>query len=232
MSVRGSGDVSVEIAGEMMTLLPERAVWWARTSTLLVADPHWGKAAAFRVGGIPVPRGTTSGGLARLDSAIARTKAQRLVFLGDFLHAREGRAEETLRVLAQWRRRSSDLEMVVVRGNHDRGAGDPPAELRARCVDAPLVEAPFVLTHYPTTSDAGYVLAGHVHPAVRLAGPAAQRERLPCFWLRTTSAVLPAFGDFTGHADIEPALGDRIFVLADGRVIDMTTSLPSTIDGA
>jgi uncharacterized protein len=217
-----SGEVAIEIAGELLSLLSERIVWWQRTATLLIADPHWGKAAAFRVGGVPVPRGTTTGGIARLDAALARTHAQRLVFLGDFLHAREGRSEETLRVLGAWRLRTRELDLVIVRGNHDRRAGDPPAELHARCVDAPLLDAPFVFTHHPAESNEGYVLSGHLHPAIRLVGPGAQRERLPCFWIRPTSAVLPAFGDFTGLADVEPTVGDRVFVLADGRVIEMT----------
>ena len=219
--MNGSGGVEIEIAGEALVLLPERVMWWPRTSTLLVADPHWGKAAAFRVGGVPVPRGTTTGGVARLDAVLARTHAERLGFLGDFLHAREGRSEETLRVLASWRARTLGLDLVLVRGNHDRGAGDPPADLRARCVDAPLVEEPFVFAHHPRESREGYVLAGHLHPAIRLVGPGAQRERLPCFWIRPTLAVLPAFGEFTGVADVEPSPEDRIFVLADGRVIEM-----------
>ena len=89
-------DSCVAIAGEHLHLLAERAVYWERTSTLLVADPHFGKAAAFRAGGVPVPRGTTTENLRRLDRAIARTNARRVIFLGDFLHAREGRAPETL----------------------------------------------------------------------------------------------------------------------------------------
>ncbi len=36
---------SVDIAGERLVLLPERAAFWERASTLLVADAHWGKAA-------------------------------------------------------------------------------------------------------------------------------------------------------------------------------------------
>ena len=84
-------NAAADIAGERVSLLPERAAYWERTRTLLVADPHFGKAAAFRAAGVPVPRGTTTGSLTRLDAALARTGAARIVFLGDFLHAREGR---------------------------------------------------------------------------------------------------------------------------------------------
>src|SRR6185436_14749101 len=119
----------IDVRGETLVLLPERAVFWPRASTLLVADPHFGKAAAFRAAGVPVPRGTTTEALSRLDRAIDRMDARRVVFLGDFLHAREGRAPEMLRVLAEWRARRSALDVVLVRGNHDKRAGDPPAEV-------------------------------------------------------------------------------------------------------
>src|SRR6185436_3860627 len=112
-------DALVPVAGEELTLLPERAVWWQARQTLLVADPHFGKAATFRALGVPVPRGTTTGMLGRLDAIIARKSPTRLTFLGDFLHAAEGRAPETLRVLNEWRRRHPSIEMTLVRGNHD-----------------------------------------------------------------------------------------------------------------
>ena len=35
------------IAGETLLLLAERVAYWERTRTLLVADPHFGKAAAL-----------------------------------------------------------------------------------------------------------------------------------------------------------------------------------------
>ena len=44
------------LAGEAVELLPERALHWIRERTLFVADVHLGKAAAFRAGGVPVPR--------------------------------------------------------------------------------------------------------------------------------------------------------------------------------
>ena len=215
------GDVIADVAGEWLTLMPERVAFWARSGTLFVADPHFGKAAAFRAAGVPVPRGTTTGSLARLDVALARTAARRIVFLGDFLHAREGRAPETTRVVAEWRARHAEVEMVLVRGNHDARAGDPGPEIDIPCVDAPVSEAPFVFAHKPTTSDVGYVLSGHMHPAARLTGPGRESVRLPCFWLPSRVAVLPAFGEFTGVAEIEPAAGDRVWVIADGSVLEV-----------
>ncbi len=217
-------DATASVAGEQLRLLSERAVYWERTRTLFVADPHFGKAAAFRAAGVLVPRGTTGETLSRLDAALERTGARRIVFLGDFLHAREGRAPETLGAINEWRARRAQVEMLLVRGNHDKRAGDPPRELQMRCENAPILEPPFVFAHHPVRSDVGYVLCGHVHPSARLSGPARQHSRLPCFWFGGGIAVLPAFGEFTGLADIDVMPGDQVWVVADGEVIAVRAS--------
>ena len=218
----GRGDARVEVAGEALRLLPERAAYWERARTLLVADAHFGKAASFRALGVPVPGGTTLDGLRRLDAMLAQTGARRIAFLGDYLHAREGRAPATLEALARWHDVHRDVELLLVRGNHDRGAGDPPRESGVRCVDAPLVEPPFVLAHHPTVSRDGYVIAGHLHPAAYLEGPSRQRERLHYFWIGERGMVLPAFGEFTGVAEIEAKVEDRVWVVAGGEVMEVT----------
>jgi len=115
--------------------------------------------------------------------------------------------------------RHPDIAMRLVRGNHDKRAGDPPSAVGIECMDGPLGEAPFALAHHPTRVDGAYVIAGHVHPCAVLVGPERQRERLPCFWLGRDAAVLPAFGDFTGCAEVEPEAGDETWVIADDRVV-------------
>jgi DNA ligase-associated metallophosphoesterase len=205
----------VEVAGESLELLPDRAILWRRASTLLVADAHLGKAAAFRAAGVPVPHGTTHDALERLTALSHSAAVRRVVFLGDFLHAATGRAPQTMQALGDWRAAHEALDVVIVRGNHDRGAGDPPG---FQCVDGPLVEPPFVLQHQPADHRDGYVLAGHLHPAVQLVGPGRQHERLPCFWFRDRHAVLPAFGPFTGLATVAPGATDRVYVVAGDTV--------------
>lgn len=219
--------LEITVAGEEITLFAARAVLWKRRGMLLIADAHFGKAAAFRAGGLPVPRGTTADALSRMDGLIARTGTDRIVFLGDFLHAREGRASETLRAVAEWRETHRKVDMLLVRGNHDRHAGDPPAEFRIRCADSPVVEGPFVFAHHPKADGRGYVLAGHLHPAVRVRGPARDYERLDCFWFADRVGVLPAFGDFTGSADIDAAVDDRVIAIADDDLLIIPTGAPA-----
>lgn len=207
------------VAGETLALFPERAAFWERENTLLVADLHFGKAAAFRAGGIPVPGGTTADALRRLDDLISQTRATRIVFLGDFLHARAGRAPDTLRALPEWREQRYELDLVLVRGNHDHHAGDPGPELRMTCVDAPFVVPPFAFAHRPKEWPQGYVLAGHLHPSVLLVGAGRQSARLPCFWFGSRVGVLPAFGDFTGFSEAPVSNGDQVWVIAEGSVV-------------
>ena len=214
-------DARVEIRGEELMLLPERALLWPRSGTLLVADPHIGKAAAFRAHGVPVPHGTTMDALARLDGLLDRTGATRIVFLGDLLHAREGSAPGTIEALAHWRARRATTEMILVRGNHDRLAGDPPRAIAIECIDAPLLDEPFAFVHHARPVAGHYALAGHLHPAVVMTGPARQRERLACFWFGGEVGVLPAFGDFTGVAEVSPVPGDQVFVIADKQVLEV-----------
>ncbi|HEX2225031.1 MAG TPA: DEAD/DEAH box helicase, partial [Thermoanaerobaculia bacterium] len=109
-----------------------------------------------------------------------------------------------------------------VRGNHDRGAGDPPCEWGFTCHDEPWIEPPFALRHHPVDGpgeDGAYALAGHLHPGVIVEGLGRQRERLPCFLFGPRSGLLPAFGDFTGSARVRPKRGDRLYALAGDEVV-------------
>lgn len=217
---------TVTVAGETLELCAERAAYWPRRRTLLVADPHFGKAASFRALGVRVPHGTTQDALARLDALVERLSPARIEFLGDFLHAREGRNVATFRALGEWRARHAGIAMRLVRGNHDRRAGDPPSEVGIECVDGPVPEPPFAFAHHPTTRDGVYVIAGHVHPCAVLVGPARQRERLPCFWLGRGAGVLAAFGDFTGCAEVTASDGDEVWVVAGHAVVRVTARAP------
>ena len=210
--------LDIDVAGETLRLLPGRAVHWPDRATLLVADAHFGKAASFRAHGVPVPHGTTTETLDRLDALIDSTQAQRVVFLGDLLHSRKGRVEATLDAVTAWRQRRADVALTLVRGNHDAHAGDPPPAWEIEVVPEPFAIGPLRLCHHPDCAADGYVLAGHLHPAIILRGRANERVRLACYWFGDRVGVLPAFGSFTGSAIILPAAGDRVFGIA-GEVV-------------
>lgn len=201
----------IEVAGEPVLLLPRKALFWPREKTLVVADIHFGKAASFRAMGVPVPRGTTSQNLEGLDELVARHGAGRIVFLGDFLHARAAHAPATQAALLAWRGRHPALALTLVRGNHDRHAGDPAAALAIALVDEPHALGPFSLCHHPDLDTPGYALAGHVHPAYLLA-TRFDALRLPCFVVGPRRMILPSFGAFTGGHLVAPGPGEAIYV--------------------
>ena len=209
---------TVLVGGWPLALLPEKAAFIAASGTLLVADAHIGKAVSFRALGVPVPRGTTPETLAGLATLVARTGARRIVFLGDFLHSARAHAPATLEAVAAWREAHRALELVLVRGNHDDRAGDPPAALGIKVVDEPFAQDGYALCHHPRRRPGEYVLAGHLHPCVSLGSRGWDHLRLPCFWFGDDVGVLPAFGAFTGMHAIRASASDRVYAVGDGVV--------------
>jgi len=212
---------TLAVGGHTLTLLPQKAAFLDDLSTLLVADAHIGKAVSFRKWGVPVPRGTTSETLSVLTALVESTGARRIVFLGDFLHSARSHAASTLGAVARWREKHAALELTLVRGNHDDGAGDPPAQLGFTVVDEPLVVGALALCHHPKPCEGLYVLAGHLHPCVTLGGRAFDTLRLPCFHFGPQVGVLPAFGSFTGMHPIGRTELDRVFAVAEDRVVEV-----------
>ncbi|MGZ8290682.1 MAG: ligase-associated DNA damage response endonuclease PdeM [Telluria sp.] len=206
MSVR-----EIQLAGEPVLLLAQKALYWPARKMLVIADIHFGKAASFRAQGIPVPRGTTSQNLAMLDQLMVLHEVGHIVFLGDFLHARAAHAPATLAAMLAWRRRHPALTLTLVRGNHDLHAGDPAESLGIELVDEPYTLAPFSFCHHPDIDTPGYALAGHMHPVYVLA-TRFESLRLPCFVVGPKRMILPSFGAFTGGHPLAPEAADRIFV--------------------
>jgi DNA ligase-associated metallophosphoesterase len=206
-----AGALTVELGGEQLVLLPQKAAFWPRERMLIIADIHFGKAAAFRSFGIPVPKGTTTENLDALDEVIELTGASHILFLGDFLHARAAHAASTQAAMLAWRRRHCELILTLVRGNHDKHAGDPAEQLGIDLVDEPYTVGPYSFCHHPDIAAPAYVLAGHVHPVYVLA-TRSDALRLPCFIAGPTRMILPSFGAFTGGHALRPEPGERIWV--------------------
>lgn len=210
--------LSIQLAGAELWLLADKAIYYPAERALLIADAHFGKAAAYRKLGQPVPHGTTDDNLQRLDALLAAYDCEHLIFLGDFLHAPESHAAGTLASLQAWRERHASLAITLIRGNHDKRAGDPPQQLDITVVPEPLLLGPFALQHEPDPHATHHVLAGHVHPTYRLFGRGRQRLRLACFYVMRDISVLPAFGAFTGGMNIERRDNSRVYVVGDGAV--------------
>jgi DNA ligase-associated metallophosphoesterase len=219
MSVLTQGAQCLKTAGEELWLLPTRALWWPRKATLAVADVHLGKGASFRAAGVPVPSGTTAANLQALDALLQASGTRHLLFLGDLFHSRIGLAA-SLPALRAWRARWPGLQITLVRGNHERHAGDPEAALGFEACDEPLADDGLRFFHHPQWNrpkPEQLLVAGHLHPVFALSH-GRERLRLPCFWLRGNCLVLPAFGDFTGGHAMKKEAGDRIYLVSQEAV--------------
>lgn len=215
------GACAIELAAERLWLLPRRGVWWPARSALIVADVHLGKCQAYRASGVPIPLGVLEADLDCLTAMVAETGAERLIVLGDLIHAGIGLSPQVIERVATWRA-ALPAQVQLIPGNHDGNPARLPPSWHIEVREPGALEGPFALHHEPAIgvpppSRGGrggtYVLCGHIHPAARL-GPL----RLPCFWLGKHTGVLPAFSVFTGSVVVRPEPADRVYVVADGLV--------------
>ena len=215
------GSIVVEHGKARLTLLPDKAIYFGDCNTLILADVHAGKGAAFRHAGLPIPLGSSQKDLQRIDQLLAQTGAKRLVILGDFLHAKSSRQPETLATIEHWRFSHPDIRMLLVRGNHDRSAGRIPLEWEIDEVEEPFDEGCGILfAHEPRDGNAVPVLCGHVHPVVSVRDFDRSTVRVPCFWFDDRGCcVLPAFGSLTGGYNVGMRENERVYLVMPGKVV-------------
>lgn len=212
-------DLLHSIQGQTLQLMPERCAFWREKKTVLAADLHLGKEGTFRSAGIPLPEGPSLETLDRLEQALCRTGAARLVILGDLFHGSKS-VDACAEAMTNWRKRHLDLAIELIGASHDRWSGALPESWGIEVHEEPRLLHPFALRHYPAASAAGgYWIAGHLHPGVFLKeGKRGATLRLPCFYFGEQGAVLPAFGSFTGLTKVDPTPGSHCFAILDQEV--------------
>jgi DNA ligase-associated metallophosphoesterase len=210
--------MEVELFREKVILLSQKALWFKARKLLLVADLHFGKINHFRKSGIPVPAKANDRNTELLISLLNQTKPERIIFLGDLFHSHYN---EEWEVVGQIRKHFSACSFELVLGNHDI-LSELQYERHSMIVyPQELKIGDFVFTHEPLTDvqEGMYNLAGHLHPGVRLSGTGKQAMTLPCFYFGKQRGILPAFGSFTGLARVSPKKDERIFVIANDKII-------------
>jgi len=212
--------VLFEVFEQNLQLLPQKAIYWQQENALIAADVHLGKVGHFRKAGIAVPRDMEQSELGILSDLIYEYKPGKLILLGDFFHSDINSDWDWL---VLWRSQFPKLEIILVKGNHDIIEEDHYKQLNIVMVDELLI-GPFLMLHHPLPPDelqtaAGYVMCGHIHPGISLAGRARQQITLPCFAFGDRQAILPSFGTFTGRVAIRSNKRDRIFAIAKDKVV-------------
>jgi DNA ligase-associated metallophosphoesterase len=212
----------IEIASTAIELLPAPGVWLPETRDLVVADVHLGKSAAFRARGIPVPEGETAADLDRLRAIAHQYQAARIIVAGDLVHAPASLGGGFVPQLVSWIG-SLESDFLLIEGNHDRHSGRLPLPTVSH-----LDVGGIRIVHDPgdlAENQAG--IAGHLHPSLRLSSSPRSSLRQPCFRLRGSHLVVPAFGSFTGTHPLTPEPGDRHFAALRDKLVEIPYSLAS-----
>lgn len=104
------------LRGQQLWLSPDRCVYWEEEQSLILSDLHFGKTGHFRKAGIAVPQSVYREDLLRLLCQIQYFRPRRLLVVGDLFHSRENKE---LTLFLKWRDDFPDLDIHLIRGNHD-----------------------------------------------------------------------------------------------------------------
>jgi len=195
------GGLKVRIAGEACLLRCSGALWVVEHRTLIASDLHLEKGSAFAVRGQMLPPYDSPATLAKLEAEIEALDPARVVLLGDSFHD----AKAVDRLSADDRERLVGLavgrDWVWLEGNHDLVAlAGALGALPGRVVTTMDLGA-LRLIHEPQPGEQSGEIAGHLHPAARVAAY-GRGVRRPCFVTDGQRLVMPAFGAFTGGLDV------------------------------
>ncbi len=217
-----SGSVATVCYGNVeLELHAQKCAWHRASRTLFLADLHLGKETSFQRAGLPVPLGATHQALQRIKQLIAMYQPERVVVLGDMVHASNSFSENfRTQMQAFWAEQLSNSpaqEWILVEGNHDRLAMRELRSWPITVVQPPWVAGDFICVHDPDTeielnphSPHALILAGHLHPSFRMPD---NGEKLCCFGLRGNTLVFPAFNEFTGRVALEIGSFTSVFVI-------------------
>jgi DNA ligase-associated metallophosphoesterase len=191
----------ISVAGVELEALPPGVLWWADQRLLAVADLHLEKGSSFARRGWMLPPYDTRTTLAALAMLIEDLDPRIVVTLGDSFHDGDGphRMEASDRDWLVSLQRGRDW--VWIAGNHDPAA--PPG------LDGISAETfaigPLTFRHEPGPGPSLGEVAGHLHPAARVAGRLGSVRRR-CFAGDDTRLVMPAFGAYAGGLNVlDPA---------------------------
>lgn len=221
---RRNATMQITFADEQFVLLADRGIHWPRRNTLIVADTHFGKDSLFQQRGIPVPSDVTSNDLLRLSALLGSVRASRLLVLGDFFHGKESNDPTMTAHLRAWRGAMENLEITLIRGNHDIHAGDPCESLGIETLNTLRIDN-VKFQHAPSDApsparpDEPSIVCGHVHPATTLVDFDGKVLKVPAFVIDDRQLVLPAFGRFTGTSVMERQPGRQFLIASHGRVV-------------
>lgn len=219
-SVSACGGLTMDVAGQTVTMRSSGALWIEAVGMLIVADLHFEKGSAYAVRGQLLPPYDTGETLGRIEAEVMACPPKTLVFLGDSFH--DGKAEDRLAgdYAGRLAALASGRTLVWVTGNHDEeGPKGLPGDVMAE-----LAVGDLALRHEPTEALGLREAAGHLHPCAKLVGR-GRGVRRRCFVTDGERLILPAFGAYAGGLNVRDVAIRRLFgrpplavALGQGRV--------------
>lgn len=215
------GGLRVQIEGEPCVLRCSGALWVINHRALIAADLHLEKGSAFAARGQLLPPYDSRATLDRLEAEIEALQPTSVILLGDSFHDSKSIRRMAPDDRARLDRLAQGRDWVWLEGNHDiRALAGALDDLPGEIVET-LALGSLNLIHEPQGQPKAGEVAGHLHPAARVAAY-GRSVRRPCFVTDGRRAVLPAFGAFTGGLDVkDPAIaglfGDAPLAAALGR---------------
>jgi uncharacterized protein len=210
--------MEIRLKDHRLSLLPQKAIHFPDEKLLVISDLHLGKINHFRRSGIPVPLKANDQNTETLIHLLGEVKPEQVIFLGDLFHSHYNDEWE---VMGQVMRHYKTISYHLVQGNHDI-MSDHQYERHGLKVHDQIKMNSIVFTHHPTeVLNEEFNIAGHIHPGVLLTGKGRQALTLPCFYFSQRLGLMPAFGAFTGLARIQVKKDDRVFVIADGKIMQV-----------
>jgi DNA ligase-associated metallophosphoesterase len=181
--------------GHDLVLDPAGALFWPARATLVVADLHLEKGAAFARRGALLPPYDTHATLARLEGLVRRWGPETVVSLGDGFHDRQGPGEISAELFDRLATLTRAVRWVWITGNHD-----PSVAVALGGAAVPeLVLDGIVLRHAPSGEEGE--IAGHLHPKARVRTRRRTLARA-CFATDGARLLLPALGCFSGGLNV------------------------------
>jgi DNA ligase-associated metallophosphoesterase len=206
---------------QQLWLSAHRCAFWEEEKTLIVSDLHFGKTGHFRKSGIAVPQAVYKEDLQRLVHLLQYFQPRQMIVVGDLFHSHENKELELFR---KWRFDLAALPILLVKGNHDILHDQWYRQCEIDVVDDEMQLGRFRFRHDPedaAVADNDYIFSGHIHPGVRIKGPAKQSLSFPCFYFASNFCVLPAFSRFTGLAMVRPAGNENVFAIVNNHIVQL-----------
>ena len=204
------GGLKLTVNGEPCVLRCSGALWLPTHKTLIASDLHLEKGSAFAARGQMLPPYDSPATLARLEAEVEALDPRTVVLLGDSFHDSKAVSRMDGAQLTRLETLAAGRDWIWLEGNHDLDAlagelANPFKRLPGRVVET-LALGGLFLIHEPQTDPAPGEVAGHLHPAARVAAY-GRGVRRPCFVTDGRRLILPAFGAFTGGLDVrDPAI--------------------------